>query len=327
MVLKMENWKKILNTVESESNDNILEQIKTKLEKQYNDTYKLWKNKNFDVNYQFSLEDKTRHTLLSIAAYTDNKRVVEALLEVENINVNVRYDGKRPLLHWAAQNGNIGIVEALLKKEGIKVNMQNTYGRTPLHYAAQNGRIGTVEALLKKEGIDVNVQDTYGMTPLHFAAQNGHTEAIKTLLTGGGDPSLQNNRGETPRDLATDKNVKQLLKDAENKNKDRENVSSILNSTKENKLPIMTASAGLLLGLGLCLAYFAGAATLIPVGGVVAIFIAAVVFGTLVGYGVGKFCEKVSEEKQKNPNMGTWDAAQSVLSDVFTAGYSKEHKV
>ena len=170
------------------------------------------------------------------------------------------------------------------------------------------------------------MQGNCGRTPLHYAAQNGLIGTVDALLTGGGDPSLQNNRGETPRDLATDKNVKQLL----NKNKNRENVSSILNSTKENKLPIMTASAGLLLGLGigLCLAYFAGAATLIPVGGVVAIFIAAVVFGTLVGYGVGKFCEKVSEEKQKNPNTGTWDAAKSVLPGVFTTGhYKEEHRV
>ena len=129
------------------SNDNILEQIKTKLKEQHNDTYKLWEDNNFDVNYQFSLEDKTRHTLLSIAAYTDNKRVVEALLKVENINVNVQYDGKPPLLHWAAQNGYTEIVEDLLKVKNINVNELDIFMYTPLHWAAQNGRTSTVEAL------------------------------------------------------------------------------------------------------------------------------------------------------------------------------------
>ncbi|MGL9732333.1 MAG: hypothetical protein ACR5KX_06300 [Wolbachia sp.] len=74
---------------------------------------------------------------------------------------------------------------------------------------------------------------------------------------------------------------------------------------------------------GLSIAYLAGDATLTPVGVVVAVFLAAAVGGALIGYGIGKFCEKVNEEKQKNPNIGTWDAAKSVLSDVFTTGHSK----
>jgi membrane protein DedA with SNARE-associated domain len=45
--------------------------------------------------------------------------------------------------------------------------------------------------------------------------------------------------------------------------------------------------------LGLSIAYLAGAATLTPV---VAVFLAAAVVGTLVGYGVGNFYEKVSSK-------------------------------
>jgi len=64
------------------------------------------------------------------------------------------------------------------------------------------------------------------------------------------------------------------------------------------------------------IAYLAGATTLTPVGAV-AVFLAAAAVGALVGYGIGKFCEKVSEEKQKNPDMSTWTAAKSVLCGVF----------
>ncbi|MDR3131740.1 MAG: hypothetical protein LBU02_01420 [Rickettsiales bacterium] len=62
---------------------------------------------------------------------------------------------------------------------------------------------------------------------------------------------------------------------------------------KRSKLPIITASAGLLLGLGI--AYFAGAAALTIVGAVT-VFVTAAVVGTLVGYSVGKFYEKVSSK-------------------------------
>jgi hypothetical protein len=61
-----------------------------------------------------------------------------------------------------------------------------------------------------------------------------------------------------------------------------------------NKLPIITASSGLLLGLST--AYLAGAATLTPVGAVVAVFLAAAVGGALVGYGVGKVSQKLFVE-------------------------------
>ncbi|MGL9681885.1 MAG: hypothetical protein ACR5K2_02760 [Wolbachia sp.] len=56
--------------------------------------------------------------------------------------------------------------------------------------------------------------------------------------------------------------------------------------------------------LDLSIAYLAGNATFTPVDVVVVVFLAAAVGGTLIDYDTGKFCEKVSEEKQKNPNIG-----------------------
>lgn len=53
------------------------------------------------------------------------------------------------------------------------------------------------------------------------------------------------------------------------------------------------------------------------------VFIAAAVIGALVGYGIGKFCEKVSQEKQDNPDMSTPAAIKSVLLGIFTAEHSK----
>ncbi len=65
--------------------------------------------------------------------------------------------------------------------------------------------------------------------------------------------------------------------------------------------------------LGLSIAYLAGAATLAPAIVAVAVFIAATVVGALVGYGIGKFCEKVSEEKQNDPDMSMCTAIKNVL--------------
>ncbi|GFR24440.1 uncharacterized protein TNCT_413501 [Trichonephila clavata] len=65
--------------------------------------------------------------------------------------------------------------------------------------------------------------------------------------------------------------------------------------------------------IGAAIAYLAGAATLAPAIVAVAVFIAATVVGALVGYGIGKFCEKVSEEKQNDPDMSMCTAIKNVL--------------
>ncbi|MGL9762250.1 MAG: ankyrin repeat domain-containing protein [Wolbachia sp.] len=244
---------------------------------------------------------------------------------------------KYTLLHVAIFSGRLDIVKHLIADKKADVDARGSDDKTALHLAASNGHLDTVKYFVDEKNVDVNQLNNDGNTALHLAAENGNTEIVKVLLNAKADPLLKNKNGKTPRDLATDENVKQLLEEAENKRvPDRENVHSIpnepnnkpcadganiLHSTKGNKLPIITASAGLLLGLSI--AYLAGDATLTPVGVVVAVFLAAAVGGALIGYGIGKFCEKVSEEKQKNPNIGTWDAAKSVLSDVFTTGHPK----
>jgi membrane protein YqaA with SNARE-associated domain len=77
-------------------------------------------------------------------------------------------------------------------------------------------------------------------------------------------------------------------------------------------------SAAIGLSLGLSTAYLAGAAALTPVGAAIAVFFAAAVVGALIGYGIGRLCQRVSEEKQEDPDLSTWDAVKSVLSGVCT---------
>lgn len=76
--------------------------------------------------------------------------------------------------------------------------------------------------------------------------------------------------------------------------------------------------------IGAAIAYLAGAAALTPVVAV-AVFIAAAVVGALVGYGIGKFCEKVSEEKQNDPDMNMYTAIKNVLTPECLKSQSQVH--
>jgi ankyrin repeat protein len=48
----------------------------------------------------------------------------------------------------------------------------------------------------------VNGVSKIGKTALHYAAAAGHTQVIALLLDHGADPTLKDNQGSTPLDLA-----------------------------------------------------------------------------------------------------------------------------
>ncbi|WP_265036212.1 leucine-rich repeat domain-containing protein [Wolbachia endosymbiont (group A) of Anomoia purmunda] len=75
--------------------------------------------------------------------------------------------------------------------------------------------------------------------------------------------------------------------------------------------------------IGVAIAYLAGAAALTSVATVIVVLLVAAVIGALVGYGISKFCEKVSEEKRENSDISTCAAVKSVLFGAFATGYSK----
>lgn len=60
-----------------------------------------------------------------------------------------------------------------------------------------------IAALLIKYSTCVNATDKWAFTPLHEAAQKGRTQLCALLLAHGADPTMKNQEGQTPLDLAT----------------------------------------------------------------------------------------------------------------------------
>ncbi|CQD08614.1 ankyrin repeat domain protein [Wolbachia endosymbiont wPip_Mol of Culex molestus] len=202
MIGEYESLGKVLRTIEVKeglNKDNIIEEIKTELEKQDQGLYKNWEEGKFDVNYVFPLFF-CECTLLTIAAENGHASVVEVLLKAE-ANVNAVDSNKwfTPL-HVAAENGHASVVEVLLKAKA-NVNAVGIEGCTPLHVAAENGHASVVEVLLKAEA-NVNAVGIEGCTPLHFAAGNGHVDIVNLLLEKGANVNAVDRYGKTPLDYA-----------------------------------------------------------------------------------------------------------------------------
>lgn len=154
-----ESLKKVLSMIEVKeglNRDNIIEELKTKLEKQDRLLYYEWKIGKFDVNYVFhSFSLWIKFTLLTIAA----------------------------------ENGHTNIVKVLLEK-GADVNEKDWSGMTPLHLAAKNGYESVVKVLIQA-GADVNAASQYGKTPLDYAESQN---VVTVLLNEGGGSFLKASR-------------------------------------------------------------------------------------------------------------------------------------
>ncbi|KAF7216893.1 transcript variant X1 [Nothobranchius furzeri] len=137
---------------------------------------------------------------------------VQKLCSPENINCRDTQGRNSTPLHLAAGYNNLEVVEYLLEHEA-DVNAQDKGGLIPLHNAASYGHVD-IAALLIKYNTCVNATDKWAFTPLHEAAQKGRTQLCALLLAHGADPTMKNQEGQAPLDLATADDIRALLIDA-----------------------------------------------------------------------------------------------------------------
>jgi hypothetical protein len=76
--------------------------------------------------------------------------------------------------------------------------------------ACLNGHASTTKLLLDR-GCAINAVDNGGWTALHKACWKGSMECVKELLTYGADTSVKNKFGQTPLDLAKERNYQAAI--------------------------------------------------------------------------------------------------------------------
>ncbi|CAH3142085.1 unnamed protein product [Porites lobata] len=152
--------------------------------------------------FRFPLVDKEAMTPLHRCAMYNHVGVVQFLVD-HGVELNPRDREKCTPLLLAAAHGCPAVVSYLLGS-GADVTCEDDKKRTALHWAV--GQDKTIERLLKDPLVQkmklVNQQDSTGATALHYAAQGGFLKSVLLLLKNGTDPSIKNNKLETPLHLS-----------------------------------------------------------------------------------------------------------------------------
>jgi ankyrin repeat protein len=185
-----------------------------------------------DRGADHTLQNYEECTALGLACRMGHLDVVEALLQMDNNDVNL-YDlyGGTPFLS-AVELGNLDIVErllatgkvdieygglglpplgravsigrvdicrVLLDKGGANINSRLTSSLAPLSQAVVTRSLPALKFLLERDGIQVDLKDRRGRTALHLAAERGHEEMTGLLVDlGGADVTERDEYDHTP---------------------------------------------------------------------------------------------------------------------------------
>lgn len=91
----------------------------------------------------------------------------------------------------------------MLLSRGAHSSIKDTYGNTPFLSASSGGHLKVVQLFLQHLGeLALEERDQDGRTALHLASCRGRDELVRCLLLAGADPTIRDDGGRTPRELA-----------------------------------------------------------------------------------------------------------------------------
>lgn len=130
------------------------------------------------------------------AAEGGHLNICRSLLNLKELDVEIRNHRGRTALHIAALKDRADIIRVLLS-EKAKVNAKDKDGKTPLHLAAQAGRRDAVKALAKSSAIDLELPDKEGRSAFHLASLKGKHASLKVLAEKGANVDAKDGKQRT----------------------------------------------------------------------------------------------------------------------------------
>ncbi|XP_028668250.1 acyl-CoA-binding domain-containing protein 6 [Erpetoichthys calabaricus] len=109
------------------------------------------------------------------------------------------------------RENNIEYVTRAINSKKVDVNLKDEEGRALLHWACDRGHIDLVSMLLQNNA-DINSQDDEGQTALHYASACEFADIVELLLKAGADPLIKDQEGSLPEEVTESKDISSLLR-------------------------------------------------------------------------------------------------------------------
>ncbi|XP_034035570.1 acyl-CoA-binding domain-containing protein 6 [Thalassophryne amazonica] len=109
------------------------------------------------------------------------------------------------------RENNIDHVSKAIGSKKVDVNVKDEEGRALLHWACDRGHKDLVSLLLQNKA-DINSQDNEGQTALHYASACEFAEIVELLLKSGADPSIKDMEGSLPEEVTESSAISSLLR-------------------------------------------------------------------------------------------------------------------
>ncbi|XP_078263937.1 acyl-CoA-binding domain-containing protein 6 isoform X2 [Rhinoraja longicauda] len=109
------------------------------------------------------------------------------------------------------RENNIDHVFKALVSKNVDVNLRDEEGRALLHWACDRGHKDLVGMLLQQKA-EINSRDSEGQTALHYASACEFADIVELLLSSGADPTIQDGEGCLPEEVTDSKDISQMLR-------------------------------------------------------------------------------------------------------------------
>ena len=154
------------------------------------------------------------YTILMTAANIGQKKVVQFLLESENIHLK-KFDLHMAFI-FSIEGGHKQIVQLLINFIDINLQDEHDDNQTALMIAVGNNQ-KDIAQLLIAAGANVDLQDDYDRNALMIAAEKGYEDIAQLLIDSGANTDLTDIYGRSAFIIALDNNndrLAQLLIDS-----------------------------------------------------------------------------------------------------------------
>ncbi|XP_062990538.1 acyl-CoA-binding domain-containing protein 6 [Elgaria multicarinata webbii] len=132
--------------------------------------------------------------------------VVSSLYQEETIR-----EEDKNIFDYCREN-NIDHVTKAIRSKKVDVNMKDEKGRALLHWACDRGHKELASVLLQHTA-DVNSQDDEGQTALHYASTCEFSDIVELLLKSGADPTLRDTEGYLPEEVTDCRVITSMLQE------------------------------------------------------------------------------------------------------------------